>query len=29
MKSEQYYMILTIMMWVILALRIMVLLFNS
>lgn len=29
MKSERYYMILAIMMWVILALRIMVLLFNS
>lgn len=29
MKTERYYMILAIMMWVILALRIMVLLFNS
>ena len=29
MKSERYFMILAIMMWVILALRIMVLLFNS
>lgn len=29
MKSERYYMILAIMMWVIFALRIMVVLFNS
>lgn len=29
MKSERYYMILAIMMWVIFALRLMVVLFNS
>lgn len=29
MQSERYYMILAIMMWVIFALRIMVVLFNS
>ena len=29
MKSERYYMILTIMMWLIFALRILVVLFNS